>query len=259
MMRLRTLGLAILLYSLTPVGGASGQAGGLGGLGLPERRGGATDSSSVVETSAHISSGGRPVAPGSDLVLAVVLDQRPGWHVHTNDPDVPPELGDAENYIATTVAVTAPPGSPLVPHPGYTQWPEPVAIEVAFLGKPVLYQGVLGPGGGVRAGEGVARCGAGGVPARRATGLSGVRRPDVQAAGGVGGPGDGRAGGGRAAVGGGDGEAAGGDRGGGREPNARPDIDDDLYDGFDGSVWPQINAGVRPAETLTFDLFGLEL
>ena len=255
MMRLRTLGLAILLSSLTPAGGASGQAGGLGGLGLPERRGGATDSSSVVDTSAHISSGNRPVAPGSDLVLAVVLDQRPGWHVHTNDPDVPPELGDAENYIATTVAVTAPPGSPLVPHPGYTQWPEPVEIEVAFLGKPVPYE--------VFSGRAVVY-----VPVKVSPDAEPGEYPlDVQLVyqacddrtcklpvGSVD----------RAT-----GEPVGGERlsvevtvrplaeiGAAGGPNARPNIDDDLYDGFDGSVWPQINAGVRPAETLTFDLFG---
>ncbi|MBT7351942.1 MAG: hypothetical protein HN811_05720, partial [Phycisphaerae bacterium] len=37
------------------------------------------------------------VAAGGDLVLAVVFDQQPTWHVHTNAPEVPEALGDPED------------------------------------------------------------------------------------------------------------------------------------------------------------------
>ena len=238
---------------------AAQPAGGLGGFGLPAQRGGggadAASSASVVDVSAVMSSGDDAVAPGSDLVLAAVLDQRPGWHVHTNDPQVPPELGDASNYIPTRVAVTVPPGSPLVPHEGYTQWPEPVAIEVAFLGEPVAYEVFAGravvyvpvkvaqdaePGDytlGVRVvyqacDDRSCKLPVGTVDPATGRPVGGEERSvtvtvrplaEIGAAGGDGGA-----------------DGAGGER----------------FRGFNATVWPQINAGVRPAETLTFDLFG---
>lgn len=96
-------------------------------------------SDAVVQTYLVPSSGGQPVAPGSDLVVAVVFDQEPGWHVHTNAPVVPPELGTADMYIRTAAVPSVPTGSPLQPQGDYMQWPEPVEIDVAFLGEPVKY------------------------------------------------------------------------------------------------------------------------
>lgn len=97
------------------------------------------DSSSQVAVRAVLSTGGGAVAPGGQLVVAVVLDHEPGWHVHTQAPDVPPALGESSLYIATEVEVQPQEGSGLVAHPGFTQWPEPEVIEVAFLSEPVAY------------------------------------------------------------------------------------------------------------------------
>ena len=76
--------------------------------------------------------------PGEDFVLAVIFDHDPGWHSHTNDPVVPPELGDPADYIKTQLFF-APENSPLQAHPDFIQWPEPHQSQVAFLGKPVSY------------------------------------------------------------------------------------------------------------------------
>jgi thiol:disulfide interchange protein DsbD len=80
----------------------------------------------------------KQVAPGGDLVLAVIFDHQPTWHIHTEDPQVPPELGDPEDFKATYIAVTSSDGR-LVPHDNWIQWPQPHEIDVAFTGKPVPY------------------------------------------------------------------------------------------------------------------------
>ena len=85
-------------------------------------------------------------------MVAVVFDHDPGWHVHTHDPQVPPELGDASLYIATEVAVEA--GPALEPHAVLTQWPEPEVIQVAFTGGAGGLRGFGAGGGGLRAGLG---------------------------------------------------------------------------------------------------------
>lgn len=105
----------------------------------PPRADGGFASDAVVQVYVVPSSGGAAVPPGHDLVLAVVFDQQPGWHIHTQAPVVPPELGDADNYIRTSVTPTVAAGVPLEPHAGFTQWPDPVEIDVAFLGEPVKY------------------------------------------------------------------------------------------------------------------------
>ncbi len=79
------------------------------------------------------------VPPGGDVVIAIALEHEPHWHAHTHDPDVPPELGDAEDYIATEVHVEVAEGSPLIPHVPFMQWPEPTVVQVAFAGTPVDY------------------------------------------------------------------------------------------------------------------------
>ena len=30
------------------------------------------------------------VAPGEDLVIAIIFQHQPGWHIHTDEPNVPP-------------------------------------------------------------------------------------------------------------------------------------------------------------------------
>ena len=98
-----------------------------------------TDSSRRVSTSVLPSWGGTTVAPGSDLIAAVVFDHDANWHIHTHDPQVPEELGSADLYIATAIAASAAEQTPLTTHGAAIQWPDPKTINVAFLGDPVQY------------------------------------------------------------------------------------------------------------------------
>jgi len=103
------------------------------GPGVPA---GLLDSSGVVEVSA-VPAQGR-VAPGAQVPVAVVFDLQPGWHIQTNDPVVPPELGDASYYIKTEIVPGAT-GGALRPHTDLVQWPPIHMAEVAFLGSPVEF------------------------------------------------------------------------------------------------------------------------
>jgi thiol:disulfide interchange protein len=76
---------------------------------------------------------------GSDAIIAVILEHEKHYHSHTNDPQVPDELGDREDYIATEIAFELPEGSPLTLHDGYIQWPAPTTVKVGFAGVPVNY------------------------------------------------------------------------------------------------------------------------
>ena len=77
------------------------------------------DSRDKVAVSVHVEP--NQVIPGSDIVLAVVLDHEEHWHTHTNDPDVPAILGSSEDYYATALHIEVPADSPLTIHDGYTQ------------------------------------------------------------------------------------------------------------------------------------------
>ena len=79
------------------------------------------------------------VAPGQDTAIAVIFDHNPGWHIHTNAPLVPPELGDAASYIATQIIIDTPAHSPIVAFMDNIQWPQTHDVEVAYGGTPVLY------------------------------------------------------------------------------------------------------------------------
>ncbi len=86
------------------------------------------------------------VRPGEQFVIAAIIEHEEGWHVHTNDPVVPPEM---EGFvpIPTVIAAAVSPGSvgsdgkpaAII---GPNQWPVPYSVEVDFLGtgKPALYQ-----------------------------------------------------------------------------------------------------------------------
>ena len=95
------------------------------------------DSRDKVAVSVHVEP--NQVIPGSDIVLAVVLDHDEHWHTHTNDPDVPAILGSSEDYYATALHIEVPADSPLTIHDGYTQWPNPTTVQVGFTGEPVDY------------------------------------------------------------------------------------------------------------------------
>jgi thiol:disulfide interchange protein DsbD len=81
----------------------------------------------------------KQVTPGQDTAIAVVFNHNDGWHIHTNAPVVPPELGEASDFIATAIVIDAPADGSLKPLADWIQWPESHDVEVAFGGTPVLY------------------------------------------------------------------------------------------------------------------------
>lgn len=79
------------------------------------------------------------VEPGGNLRIAIIFDLQPRWHIHTNNPIVPPELGEAEDYIKTQITVGSITDEALLAHPELMKWPEPHATMVSFLSEPVEY------------------------------------------------------------------------------------------------------------------------
>jgi len=79
------------------------------------------------------------VEPGDNLRLAIIFDLQPKWHIHTNNPIVPPELGDPEDYIKTQITVGSITDEALIAHPQLIKWPKPHATMVSFLSDPVEY------------------------------------------------------------------------------------------------------------------------
>ncbi len=71
------------------------------------------------------------VAPGGTAAIAVILDHKPGWHVHINTP---PELPDFVP-IATELADLEVTGAQVGP----IQWPEVHIIKVSFTGPTIDY------------------------------------------------------------------------------------------------------------------------
>jgi thiol:disulfide interchange protein DsbD len=74
------------------------------------------------------------VTPGDRVPIAVVFDIQPGWHINTNDPVVPPEMGGFAPY-PTAITVTTPPGVSALS----TQWPPVQNVEVRLTGTPAQY------------------------------------------------------------------------------------------------------------------------
>ena len=95
------------------------------------------DSRDSVEITAIPSS--RIVTPGEDLVVAIIFDHDPGWHIHTDEPVVPPELGEADDYIDTEIYFDLTASSGVQVHEPFIQWPAEHTVEVAFGGTPVDY------------------------------------------------------------------------------------------------------------------------
>ncbi|VAX37935.1 hypothetical protein MNBD_PLANCTO03-2254, partial [hydrothermal vent metagenome] len=72
------------------------------------------------------------IAPGGQLLLAITLSHKPGWHVHTNDPKLPPaweEIGFVA--IPTTIEISGPEGTAV----GTIQWPEVHTIDLDLTGS----------------------------------------------------------------------------------------------------------------------------
>ncbi|MCA9274746.1 MAG: thioredoxin family protein [Phycisphaerales bacterium] len=84
-----------------------------------------------------IQSSAEAVAPGSEMVLAVILDHAEHWHTNLNQPIVPEEMGDFFP-VPTTILLPEVEGLSF----GAIQWPDPLSVPVDFLftGNPVQYQ-----------------------------------------------------------------------------------------------------------------------
>lgn len=87
---------------------------------------------SVVDVSA--SPAHAQVVPGEQVPIAVVFHHKPGWHINTSAPIVPPEMEGLEP-IPTTLTATSPEAVRFWP----VQWPPVHQVEVAFTGAPVQY------------------------------------------------------------------------------------------------------------------------
>ena len=109
-----------LLVALLPVEGARAQFG----------------TASDPEVTLRVVPQRSSVTPGEQLAIAIVLDHKPGWHSHTNDPVIPPEMGDFE-AIATEVRVSSVTGAQV----GRAQWPpvHETPVDFLFSGTPVMY------------------------------------------------------------------------------------------------------------------------
>src|SRR5687768_5109449 len=83
------------------------------------------DAADVVKLSTAWSADG--VAPGSQVLLAVVLDIDDGWHVQTNRPQW-------DLAVPTELSVSNEPPSLVL---GDIQWPQAHAIKVSFFEKPL--------------------------------------------------------------------------------------------------------------------------
>ncbi|MCH2142450.1 MAG: thioredoxin family protein [Phycisphaerales bacterium] len=135
-----TLGLVLTASPLALAGPSDSEGiGGFGGLIPPVPQAQEPeffDSRDRVDV--HIVPQRTQVAPGGDIAIAIIFDQDERWHIHTNDPVVPPELGQPEDYYATAIYAESADGR-LVPHTNWTQWPEVHEITVSFGATPVPY------------------------------------------------------------------------------------------------------------------------
>jgi cytochrome c biogenesis protein CcdA/thiol-disulfide isomerase/thioredoxin len=95
------------------------------------------DSRDEVKVTAIASS--TTVAPGEDLVIAIIFQHQPGWHIHTDEPVVPPALGTADDYIDTEIYFDLTAAAGVEVHEPFIQWPDEHTVKVAFGGTPVDY------------------------------------------------------------------------------------------------------------------------
>lgn len=83
--------------------------------------------------------GATAAPPGQWVPVAVIIDIKPKWHLHTNDPKVPEALGGAEDYIRTAISAGPTADGRLRPDVARIQWPAPVMAKTGFGGAPVEY------------------------------------------------------------------------------------------------------------------------
>lgn len=84
----------------------------------------------------HVKPSTTKVAPGAQVVIAVIFDHEPGWHIHTNKPVVPREWSGF-TPIPTTIKPTST-GSAKAEFLEI-QWPVPHEIVMSLGGPPAAY------------------------------------------------------------------------------------------------------------------------
>lgn len=63
--------------------------------------------------------------PGDQLALAILFEFEEGWHIHTNDPQIPPSW---EGFVAKPTSITIDPTANIIT--GTIQWPKPMELKL---------------------------------------------------------------------------------------------------------------------------------
>lgn len=63
--------------------------------------------------------------PGDQLAVAILFEFEDGWHIHTNDPQIPSSW---EGFVAKPTSITTEPTPSVIT--GAIQWPEPVELKL---------------------------------------------------------------------------------------------------------------------------------
>jgi thiol:disulfide interchange protein len=123
---------SLLLFVAPP---ALGQFGGLpGGMGQPAEPAAVQYGDSRDRVEARVIPERTEVAPGDEVVVAVVFDHAPRWHVYAGDQPLPAQ------YTKTQIHVEAPADGSLRAHTQFIQWPDFKTID--FFGDQLpVYEG----------------------------------------------------------------------------------------------------------------------
>ena len=79
------------------------------------------------------------VAPGGDVVVAVILDMETGWHVWPGPGPVPEDLAQFDGAIRTELAIPATEAGPFTIHDGFATWPEIHGVLADLGDGPIKY------------------------------------------------------------------------------------------------------------------------
>ena len=82
------------------------------------------DSDSPSEVTVSLKASSTNVRPGSDLVVAVILDMADGWHVWPKPGPVDGDYVVMDGTNRTTIAIPEGQAGALTVHPGFAEWPE---------------------------------------------------------------------------------------------------------------------------------------
>ncbi|MCP4895118.1 MAG: hypothetical protein GY911_15060, partial [Actinomycetales bacterium] len=79
------------------------------------------------------------VAPGGDVVVAVILDMETGWHVWPGPGPVPEDLAQFDGAIRTEITIPASESGPFTIHDGFATWPEIHGVLADLGDGPIKY------------------------------------------------------------------------------------------------------------------------